>query len=85
MYSLLVNNCKETEEMPKVSSKRQITIPMDQCRFLGIEPGDELESFVVNGQLTLVKKTKGAAQGLLSLVHPHNAMTDKESMQSAIQ
>ena len=71
--------------MPKVSSKRQITLPMDQCRFLGIEPGDEVESFVFNGQLTLVKKSKGAAQGLLSHVHPRNSMTDKESMQSAIQ
>ena len=45
----------------------------------------EVESFVVNGQLTLVKKTKGAAQGLLSYVHPRNSMTDKGSMQSAIQ
>ena len=71
--------------MPKVSSKRQITIPIDQCRSLGIEPGDEVESFVIDGQLTLVKKSKGSAQGLLSNVHPHNSMTDEESLLSTIQ
>ena len=71
--------------MPKVSSKRQITIPVDQCRSLGIEAGDEVESFVVDGQLTLVKKSKGSAQGLLSHIHPHNSMTDEESLQSIIQ
>jgi AbrB family looped-hinge helix DNA binding protein len=69
--------------MPKVSSKRQITIPIDQCQALGIEPGDEVEIFIVDGQLTLVKKTKGIAQGILSHVRPHNAMTDEESMQSS--
>ena len=71
--------------MPKVSAKRQITIPIDQCQVLGIEPGDEVESFVVDGQLILVKKVAGAAQGLLSHVQPINSMTDEESMESVIQ
>ena len=70
--------------MPKVSAKRQITIPIDQCQALGIEPGDIVESFVVDGQLTLVKKTAGAAKGLLSHVEPQGSMTDEESLQSAI-
>ena len=70
--------------MPKVSAKRQITIPIDQCQALGIEPGDIVESFVVDGQLTLVKKTSGAAKGLLSHVEPQGSMTDEESLQSVI-
>lgn len=70
--------------MPKVSAKRQITIPIEQCKSLGIEPGDIVESFVVNGQLTLVKKTSGAAKGLLSHVQPNSSMTDEESMQSSL-
>ena len=45
--------------MPKVSSKRQITIPIDQCRCLGIEPGDKVKSLVV---VTLVKKSKRSYQ-----------------------
>jgi len=70
--------------MPKVSSKRQITLPVVQCEALGIKPGDEVESFVANGQLTIVKKRKGAAKGLLKRVAADSAMTDEESLQSAL-
>jgi AbrB family looped-hinge helix DNA binding protein len=70
--------------MPKVSAKRQITIPIDQCQALGIEPGDIVESFVVDGQLTLVKKIAGAAKGLLSHVESQGSMTDEESLQSVM-
>ena len=70
--------------MPKVSAKRQITIPIEQCKSLGIEPGDIVESFVVNGQLTIVKKVSGAAKGLLSHVQFNSSMTDEESMQSSL-
>jgi AbrB family looped-hinge helix DNA binding protein len=70
--------------MPKVSAKRQITIPIDQCQALGIEPGDIVESFVVDGQLTLVKKIAGAAKGLLSNVKPQDSITDEESLQSVM-
>ncbi len=70
--------------MPKVSAKRQITIPIHQCLALGIKPGDEVESFVVDSQLTLIKKVPGAAKGLLSHVQPHSSMSDEESKQSAI-
>lgn len=46
--------------MPKVSAKRQITLPVGQCKALGIEPGDDVESFVAHGQLTIIKKHKEA-------------------------
>ncbi len=71
--------------MPKVSAKRQITIPIVQCKALGIEPGDEVESFVVDGQLTLVKKVAGAAKGIMSHVQTHGSMSDEESLQSAMK
>ena len=70
--------------MPKVSSKRQITLPVAQCEALGIKPGDEVESFVANGQLTIVRKRKGAAKGLLKGAAADSAMTDEESLQSAL-
>ncbi len=70
--------------MPKVSAKRQITIPIDQCQTLGIAPGDIVESYVVDGQLTLVKKVSEAAKGLLSHVQSQDSMTDEESLQSAM-
>ena len=49
--------------MPKISSKRQITLPVDQCLELGIIPGDEYQSFVADGHITIVKKKSGAAPG----------------------
>lgn len=71
--------------MPRVSMKRQITLPIDQCLALGIEPGDMVDSFVVDGQLTLVKKSAGAAKGLLSHVQAQPSMTDEESLQSVMR
>ncbi len=68
--------------MSKLSSKRQITLPAEQCRELGIEPGDELNSFIANGQLTLVKKRKGAARGLLKNVKTKAQISDEESRDS---
>lgn len=70
--------------MPKVSAKRQITIPVDQCQALGIEPGDIVEMFVVDGQLTLVKKTAKVAKGILRHLEAKVVMTDEESLQSVI-
>lgn len=71
--------------MPKVSAKRQITLPVDQCRVAGIEPGDEYQSFVDNdGHITIVKKVAGAAHGLLSGVKTDSAISDEASMQSGM-
>lgn len=68
--------------MPKISLKRQITLPVDQCQQLDIHPGDEVECFIYKGHLTLVKKVPGAAKGLLKHVKPLADMTDDESLQA---
>lgn len=70
--------------MPRVSAKRQITLPISQCEALGIRPGDEIESFIADGQLTIVKKSRDAAKGLLKGIEPQSAMSDEASRQSAI-
>jgi len=70
--------------MPKISSKRQITIPIEQCNALGIKPGDIIESFVADGQITLVKKIEGAASGLLKNIKPVVSISDEESLESAL-
>ena len=71
--------------MPKVSAKRQITLPVNQCRVAGIEPGDEYQSFVdTEGYITIVKKVAGAAHGLLSEVKVDSRMSDEASMQSGM-
>ena len=71
--------------MPKLSSKRQITLPVEYCTELGIEPGDDLEFFVANGYLTAIKKNPGAAKGVLRNLKADKSMTDEESRQSAIR
>ena len=70
--------------MPKVSAKRQITLPVEQCQQVGIEPGDEYQSFVANGHITIVKKIPGAAKGILKHVKGDTSVTDEASLQSAL-
>ena len=70
--------------MPKVSSKRQITIPIDLCIQAQIEPGDEVEAFIFEGQITLVKKEKYAAKGILSHIKPNKKISDEQSRQNSI-
>lgn len=70
--------------MPKVSTKRQITIPINLCEEADIHPGDEIETFIFNGQITLVKKEKGAAKGMLSAIKRDKKMSDEQSLQSTM-
>jgi len=71
--------------MPKVSAKRQITLPIDQCQAVHIEPGDEVETFIYNGQITIVKKTKGAAKGILGHIRADKRLSDEDSLQTTVQ
>ena len=71
--------------MPKVSSKRQITLPVEQCKLAGIEPGDEYESFVDNdGHITIIKKWFGAAKGILKDARVDRQISEDASRQSSI-
>lgn len=71
--------------MPKVSAKRQITLPAEQCKAAGINPGDEYDSFVDNeGHITIVKKVAGAAKGLLKQIKADKSYSDEQSLQSSL-
>ena len=71
--------------MPKVTSKRQITLPVDQCVVAQIHTGDEVDSFVDRqGVISIVKKTKGAASGFLKDIKVNKSISDDESLQSAL-
>ena len=71
--------------MPKVSTKRQITIPIEQCHAAHIEPGDEVDTFIYRGQITLVKKEKGAAKGILRDIKADKRMSDEQSLLSTFK
>ena len=70
--------------MPRVNAKRQITLPIDQCREAGIGPGDEYRSYVADGRITIVRKTAGAARGILRHVAGGRAVSDEDSLQDAL-
>lgn len=71
--------------MPKVSAKRQITLPPDQCRLVGIEPGDECLSFVANSRITIVRQEPGSAWGCLAYLESDSKISDKGSRRDAIE
>ena len=70
--------------MSKLSAKRQITLPVEHCRELGIEPGDDLHCYIANGQLTLIKKSRGRARGLLKNTKSDKRLSDEQSRDSGL-
>ena len=69
----------------KVSAKRQITLPVELCNVADIDKGDEVESFVDRqGIISIVKKSMGAASGILKGTKVNQAINDDESLESAI-
>ena len=67
--------------MPKVSAKRQITLPVAGCEALDIHPGDEIEILRYGNQFNIIKKTPGAAAGLLKHVKAKQRVSDEQSLQ----
>ncbi len=71
--------------MPKVTAKRQITLPIEQCAIAQIHTGDDVESYVDRqGVISIVKKSMGAASGILKNVKVNTSVSEKDSLQSAI-
>lgn len=71
--------------MPKVSAKRQITLPARQCRLAGIEPGDEYRSFVSDRRITIVRQEPGSAWGCLAYLEADETVSDEQSRQGAVE
>ena len=63
--------------MPRVGARRQITLPVGQCKEAGLEPRDEYRSFVVDGRITIVRKVPGAAKRFLRHVAETQSLATK--------
>ncbi|WOG29970.1 AbrB/MazE/SpoVT family DNA-binding domain-containing protein [Endozoicomonas sp. 8E] len=61
--------------MPKLTSKRQVTIPKDICNKLGLLPGDTLKVFERDGVAHLVKMSSETLSGTLAC----SKVTESES------
>jgi bifunctional DNA-binding transcriptional regulator/antitoxin component of YhaV-PrlF toxin-antitoxin module len=68
--------------MPRVSAKRQITLPISECEELGINPGDEVEILKYGKQFNIIKKEIGSASGLLKGIKTNKTISDEQSIQS---
>ncbi|MCY3767132.1 MAG: AbrB/MazE/SpoVT family DNA-binding domain-containing protein [Gemmatimonadetes bacterium] len=73
------------EILPKLSAKRQITLPADHCRLAGIEPGDECLSFLAGGHITIFRQQPGSAWGCLAHLEADPTVSDEASRQDAIE
>lgn len=71
--------------MPKVSAKRQITLPLAGCDELGIEAGDEVEILRHGNQFNIIKKEVGAAAGILKGIKSNKKLSDDQSRQSRFE
>ncbi|GJL65160.1 MAG: hypothetical protein NPIRA05_01310 [Nitrospirales bacterium] len=67
--------------MPRVSAKRQITLPVATCEELGIHPGDDVEIFRHGNQFNIIKKEVGSAAGILKDTKANKSVSDEESRQ----
>lgn len=70
--------------MPMLSPKRQITIPKELCDRLDVQSGDEIDFVEHEGRVTLIKKRKGASNGVLKYLKANGRYTDEESMVDTI-
>lgn len=71
--------------MSKVSSKRQITLPIELCLLAGIESGDDVSILADRqGIISIVKKTVGASKGILKSVQKINNVSDEKSLESVM-
>lgn len=67
--------------MPKVSAKRQITLPISGCEELGIKAGDEVEILRYGNQFNIIKKTKGSSSAILKGIKVNEDISDESSRQ----
>jgi len=66
--------------MPKVSSKRQITLPVAGCGELDIQPGDEVEIFRYENQFNIIKREVGSAAGILKGTGANKKISERDSL-----
>lgn len=72
--------------MPVVSAKRQITLPVEQCRAAGIKPGDHYQSYVDNdGHIMIIKQKPGAAAGILKGRKTDERFSDEQSRATSLK
>jgi hypothetical protein len=60
-------------------------LPKELCDQIGVHPGDEVDILEYGGQITVLKKVKGASAGILLGRKIHAHVTEKDSLQSELE
>ena len=71
--------------MPKLTAKRQVTLPQAICEKLELQPGDTVQVFERDGVAHLVKMTEEPLAGILKTNHPIEASLNSEALKSAVK
>lgn len=71
--------------MPKLTAKRQVTLPQAICEKLGLEPGDTIQVFERDGVAHLVKMTDQPLTGLLGCGPEPDIQLDSKHLKSAVR
>ena len=66
--------------MPKVSARRQITLPVDGCNELGIRPGDQVKILRHGNQFNIIKQQAGTAAAMLKGLKADKTISDEQSL-----
>jgi AbrB family looped-hinge helix DNA binding protein len=70
--------------MPILSPKRQVTLPKELCDRLRVRPGDQVEFLEHGGRITVLKKTRGASEGVVRHLKADGRFSDTESLHDAL-
>lgn len=68
--------------MPKLTTKRQVTIPASICEKMGLQPGDSIQVFERDGVAHLVKMSEDDLAGALQSSKPQ---CNKDDLQDVIK
>lgn len=71
--------------MHKLTSKRQVTIPVAVCEALGLSPGDYVEIFERDGVAHLVKVNRDSLAGAFSSLTGDQAIPDDAAVKQALR
>ena len=66
--------------MPKLTSKRQVTIPASICDKLGLKPGDSIQVFERDGVAHIVKMNEDDMAGYLQPSKPFSCPDDLQGV-----
>ena len=71
--------------MPKLTSKRQVTVPQSVCEAIGLKPGDHVEIFERDGVAHIVKMDDKSLAGQFAYLARAKKFPTAEEVKAAVK